>query len=275
MADETETAAETGPAAGTVADGAATPAETASPAEPGGDAGAQTADTLTRVADALGEAVDLLSAGGPVVLILVALSVFALAIVLVKALEFLGPALRGEHAARAAVSALRSGDVRTAWERLDGRRGLAPAILRDAIRGLADGRDPARLREDAARTSAEGLEELRSWLRPLEVIAALAPLLGLFGTVLGMIEAFAALEAAGSRVDPAALSGGIWEALLTTAVGLAVAIPAVAAFNWFERRIERAEHAHDALISALFTADLAAPKQEEAHARRRPLQAAE
>jgi biopolymer transport protein ExbB len=56
-------------------------------------------------------------------------------------------------------------------------------------------------------------------------------LLGLFGTVLGMVEAFRQLELAGSQVDPAVLSGGIWQALLTTAVGLAVAIPAVLAHN--------------------------------------------
>jgi biopolymer transport protein ExbB len=74
-----------------------------------------------------------------------------------------------------------------------------------------------------------------------------------------MIDAFAALEAAGSRVDPATLSGGIWEALLTTAVGLAVAIPAVAAFNWFERRVERAELAIEGVVSAIVTADQARP----------------
>ncbi len=57
-----------------------------------------------------------------------------------------------------------------------------------------------------------------------------------------MIEAFRQLEAAGNQVNPAILSGGIWEALLTTAVGLAVAIPAVVALNWLERRIERLAH---------------------------------
>jgi len=192
-----------------------------------------------------------------------------------KVLELLGPTLRGEAAARAAVADFRAGNARAAWDRIDGRRGLAPDLVRGAIKGLAEGRDPAHLREDAAPASAEGLEGLRSWLHPLEVIAALAPLLGLFGTVLGMIDAFAAMEAAGSRVDPAVLSGGTWEALLTTAVGLAVAIPAVGAFNCVERRIERAEHAHDTLISALFTADRAA-REEESHARsRRALQAAE
>jgi biopolymer transport protein ExbB len=60
----------------------------------------------------------------------------------------------------------------------------------------------------------------------LELISTIAPLLGLLGTVLGMIAAFQALQESGSRADPAILAGGIWEALLTTAAGMAVAIPA-------------------------------------------------
>jgi len=80
--------------------------------------------------------------------------------------------------------------------------------------------------------------QLHSYLRVLEVIAMIAPLLGLLGTVLGMIEAFKAMEAAGSQVNPAILSGGIWQALLTTAVGMAVAIPVSIAHSWLERRVE-------------------------------------
>src|SRR3546814_3183218 len=77
------------------------------------------------------------------------------------------------------------------------------------------------------RCGNEALEGLRGQLGALEVIGSVSPLLGLFGTVLGMIEAFRQLAEAGSQVSPAILSAGIWEALLTTAVGLAVAIPVV------------------------------------------------
>jgi len=83
-----------------------------------------------------------------------------------------------------------------------------------------------------------------------------APLLGLFGTVLGMIEAFRKLAEAGNQVNPAILSGGIWEALLTTAVGLAVAIPVVVLCNWFERRVERVGHEMESLVTQVFTQDL-------------------
>ena len=54
-----------------------------------------------------------------------------------------------------------------------------------------------------------------------------------------MINAFSKLEESGSRVDPAILAGGIWEALLTTAFGLIVAIPALAAFYWLDGRVDK------------------------------------
>lgn len=119
-------------------------------------------------------------------------------------------------------------------------------------------------REEVLRVAKDLLERLRSHLRVLEVIATLSPLLGLLGTVLGMITAFQALESAGNRVDPAILSGGIWEALLTTAVGLSVAIPTVVALNWFERRIERTAHEIEDAATRVFTADIANPVWDDA-----------
>ena len=94
------------------------------------------------------------------------------------------------------------------------------------------------IRSEVYRQVRNQIQHLSSGLRVLEVIATVAPLLGLFGTVLGMIEAFRAMEAAGSQVDPSALSGGIWQALLTTAVGLGVAIPVSLIHSYFERRNE-------------------------------------
>ena len=116
--------------------------------------------------------------------------------------------------------------------------------------------DAATVREELARIAARRLTGLRALLRPLEVIGSLAPLLGLFGTVLGMIEAFRQLETAGMQVNPSVLSGGIWEALLTTAVGLAVAIPTVTAFSWLEHRVDGVADEMENAISGTFTAAL-------------------
>ena len=112
------------------------------------------------------------------------------------------------------------------------------------------------VREEVSRAGTQLLETLRIFFRPLEVIAALAPLLGLFGTVLGMIEAFRQLEQAGNKIDPSILSGGIWEALLTTAVGLAVAIPTVAMISWFERIVDGLAHEMENLATQVFTIEL-------------------
>ena len=71
----------------------------------------------------------------------------------------------------------------------------------------------------------------------LEIIAQVSPLIGLLGTVIGMIDSFNELELGGSLVDPSILAGGIWTALLTTAMGLIVAIPALISHYFFDRKI--------------------------------------
>lgn len=76
-------------------------------------------------------------------------------------------------------------------------------------------------------------------MRGLELVGNISPLLGLLGTVMGMVTAFARLGEAGNRVDPAMLASGIWEALITTVAGLVVAIPAVAAYYVIDGFIER------------------------------------
>lgn len=74
-------------------------------------------------------------------------------------------------------------------------------------------------------------------LPTLEIISNISPLIGLLGTVIGMIDSFNKLEVGGSLVDPSLLAGGIWTALLTTAVGLVVAIPALIAHHFFEKKL--------------------------------------
>ncbi|HEX7025688.1 MAG TPA: MotA/TolQ/ExbB proton channel family protein, partial [Gammaproteobacteria bacterium] len=111
-------------------------------------------------------------------------------------------------------------------------------------------------REEVQRIAGVQLFKLRGGLRVIEVIASLSPLLGLLGTVLGMIAAFQQLEAAGSQVNPAVLSGGIWEALLTTAAGLVVAIPAIIALNFFEQRIQRIRQQMEDAGTQIFTTGL-------------------
>lgn len=81
---------------------------------------------------------------------------------------------------------------------------------------------------------------MNSLIRVLELIAMISPLLGLLGTVMGMIQSFQALEMAQGAANASVLAGGIWQALLTTAVGLLVAIPAAVGATLLASRAESA-----------------------------------
>jgi len=190
--------------------------------------------------------------GGPVVWILLAMSVVALSILLIKLWQFNFPRPEGTRAVNRSLSLWHKGDAEGAIAQLNTRQ-TVPAVLLLAMRGMRSGTDHDLLREELQRVGSYRLNQLKLLLRPLEVIANLAPLLGLLGTVLGMIEAFRQMEAAGSRVDPSILSGGIWQALLTTAVGLAVAIPVVAIHSWLERRVERIAASLNDAVTQVFT----------------------
>jgi len=194
-----------------------------------------------------------LETGGPVVWLLLAISVASLSIVLMKLWQF--ARLRPEHNEElpGALSAWRRGQYDQAWRLLKPER-FSSMIVAMAMRELARGSaDQATLREELERLALARLGVLRAQLPALEVIGTLTPLLGLLGTVLGMIAAFQAMEAAGSQVDPSVLSGGIWQALLTTAMGLAIAIPVMAAFNWMDRKTQRvADQINDA-VTRIFT----------------------
>ncbi|MEM6422999.1 MAG: MotA/TolQ/ExbB proton channel family protein [Pseudomonadota bacterium] len=240
---------------GTVADGVSdpdAPGTAAAVESPGGEPGSDAlAASASGYEGAVGRVADLVEAGGPVVLILFAMSVFALGVILPKAPQLLRYG-RDAGVGREVLQLWRAGTPEAALRLAEAGEGPVSAAAVYAVRARMDSDDLSGAREESFRIAADALEALRAWMRPLEVIGALAPLLGLFGTVLGMITAFAELQAAGDRVDPGVLSGGIWEALLTTAVGLAVAITTVAAHNWFDRRVERLELACDSMLKGLF-----------------------
>ncbi|MGK7652038.1 MULTISPECIES: MotA/TolQ/ExbB proton channel family protein [unclassified Roseovarius] len=184
---------------------------------------------MNAVLESLRQIADL---GGPVVLILLAVSVITLATVLYKLWQFSAAGVGRHKALKEAVAAWDEGDLAAALAALKQSKSyLAPVIE------MAFSARP----EDAKRLEAEAesrFARLEGGFRLLDSVAQLAPLLGLFGTVLGMIEAFQSLQEAGAQVDPSLLAGGIWVALLTTAVGLAVAMPTSMVLSWFEGRMD-------------------------------------
>lgn len=116
---------------------------------------------------------------------------------------------------------------------------LAPLIL--AFLDHRESREGGDRERALRRAGSRKLQELEHHLRGLHIIANVAPLLGLLGTVTGMINAFMKVESFGNRVEVSQLAGGIWEALLTTAAGLTVAIPCMLFYNYFLGRVQRIE----------------------------------
>ena len=131
-------------------------------------------------------------------------------------------------------------------------------LVTNTIEALQKRQDDRQIRETAARDAQHSLEPFEAPLKIIEVIAALAPLLGLLGTVLGMMEAFSAMAATEGRANATQLSGGIYEALTTTAAGLVVAIPFAALAAWIEFRLRRI---HKTINSTLVSILHIAPEQ--------------
>ena len=199
--------------------------------------------------------------GGPVLLVLGLLSIAALTIVLVKLWQLTRLRVTARRPVDRALDLWYLHQPEEAIASLEGKQQPAARLVHRAMIGLCmPGTDLDLLREELTRYGLQMLEGLCRGLRTLEVIATLSPLLGLLGTVLGMIEAFRQLQLAGNQVDPAILSGGIWQALLTTAVGLGVAIPVVMLHTALERKVERAGHLMDDAVTRVFTRDLAPRK---------------
>ncbi|MCE7998212.1 MAG: MotA/TolQ/ExbB proton channel family protein [Rhodobiaceae bacterium] len=166
--------------------------------------------------DVMTAAMDFVHAGGPVLYLLAALSFATLVLIFAKVMQFSSARL-GERSKRGALARVR-------------------AATQAAVDAMKEEKHIERAGFRAARRE---LRPLEGGLGLLGLIAMLSPLIGLLGTVVGMIDAFRALSEAGGAVDPSLLSAGIWVALLTTAAGLIVAIPATVAHGWFEGRLTR------------------------------------
>ncbi len=192
--------------------------------------------------------------GGPILYLLLAISVLALTLIIAKLIQFWMLRVHARGFVQPALTSWHDGQVREAVGILRGERSPVARVLEVALRGSMAGTHGDELvKEEITRVAGLHLDSLRSGLRALALIANICPLIGLLGTVLGMINAFQALQLAGNKVDPSILSGGIWVALLTTAAGLIVAIPAAAAHNWMEGVVYRVQRTMEDAVTRVFT----------------------
>ena len=231
----------------------------------------QAGDTIRTEAVPAGvmeQALGFMADGGPILYLLLAVSILALTLIIGKLIQFWMLRLYSDKFVDQALGAWHNGRKGEALNILQYQRNPVARVLAVALHGTSNGAaDTARretlVKEEITRVAGLELDNLRSGLRPLALIANISPLVGLLGTVIGMINAFKALQAAGSKVDPSILSGGIWVALLTTAAGLIVAIPAAAAHNWMEGVVYRAQRAMEDGVTRVFTANIMPPKSEK------------
>ncbi|OIQ32745.1 MAG: flagellar motor protein MotA [Alphaproteobacteria bacterium MedPE-SWcel] len=195
--------------------------------------------TMTEIwTGVLASIAEIVAVGGPVVVLLMVLSVVSFATVLYKIWQFRRAGVGRHRRVKLALQAFERGDEAAATATLSASRSYLAQVVQRAIRGGDTAGGTAC--SDRCDAEAEALFlRLETGLGFLDMVAQLAPLIGLFGTVLGMIEAFQGLQAAGTSVDPTALAGGIWVALLTTAAGLAVAMPVAAVHGWLAGAVER------------------------------------
>ena len=178
--------------------------------------------------------------GGGMMYLLILLFVYAIAVVCFKVWQFRKANLFDRGFIEPALHDIKQGDRNHATNILSLKVGPIARIMRVTFECVANREMSQKSKEaEILRVGSADIRYLESHMRGLEMTAMIAPLMGLLGTVIGMINSFSQLAVAGTRVDPTVLAGGIWEALLTTAGGLAVAIPALAAHYVLDGIIEK------------------------------------
>jgi biopolymer transport protein ExbB len=192
---------------------------------------------------------DIIFRGGFLMIPIIICSVIGLALIMDRFVTYRRLRLGGFTLADSVRKALRRGDVEAAIGHLEGNEDAGSAILLETLLRYREG--SGTVRSSFTLAAGELVRKMESSLRGLATVAALSPLLGLLGTVIGMIRAFMVIEGHGASVSPALLAGGIWEALLTTAAGLTVAIPCLMFHNLFQGRIEQVENELAGMITEL------------------------
>ena len=179
--------------------------------------------------------IDLLVAGGWVMPLIVACSVVALSISIERYIALDRSKVAPPHLLATVWRDLKQGELHA--QKLAQLRTNSPlgAILAAGIANRGQGRDV--MKESISEAASHVVHDLEKYLNSLGTVAAIAPLLGLLGTVVGMIDVFTQITTVGTG-NANALAGGISEALLTTAAGLIVAIPALVMHRYYTGLID-------------------------------------
>lgn len=176
--------------------------------------------------------------GGPVMWPILLCSIFALAIILEKLWQLHKIKIDTQAFLNNILDKMKHQQIKEALQLCDTTKSPIAHILKAGI--LKHDRPRQQIKESIEDASLYEIPRLESKLSILATIAHISPLLGLLGTVTGMVRCFQMIEVKTSSfhpVSPGDLAGGIWEALLTTVAGLVVAIPTFVVYNYLVNRI--------------------------------------
>ncbi len=192
---------------------------------------------------------DYVTKGGPLMWVLLGFSVVGAAVIVERGIVYLGYGFSPDKWLARLLTLIE--ENKTA-EALTEARNCRHPLARVVQVYLENLHRPAKVRVDnVKRTGALVLEGVEKRLRVLAAISHMAPLVGLLGTVTGMVVAFASIQALQGAPKPSDLAGGIWEALLTTVFGLVVAIPCMAAYHAYESHADKIARRMELAITAL------------------------
>lgn len=189
--------------------------------------------------------------GGPIIVILLLLSLVSIALIVAKTIQ-LSRVRSGAPARAAALENWSNGNKDGAISTLASGRAPADRVTCYALRATLKRMPRKPLEAELMRRGNEEVSALSQHMRILELIAMVSPLLGLLGTVLGMIQSFQELELAQGAANASVLAGGIWQALLTTAAGLIVAIPAAIGATLLSTRVDGAATDIESAVAQFF-----------------------
>lgn len=178
-----------------------------------------------------------MTSGGPVLIIILLASIYAVYIFFERLQKLSKEPTDSEALMLKVNAAVRERDLEAAIAACEASGGPVARVLKAALLKLPYGRAAVEASFQEAYLSED--QHLSRGLRPLSTIAQIATLLGLLGTVTGMITAFNVISQQGGMGDPSKLAGGIGQALVTTAAGLIVAIPVVIGQNYLAGRVDK------------------------------------
>lgn len=174
--------------------------------------------------------------GGPVMWIIIFCSIVALIIILERWFHIHRAQINVGELLNGLINVLKKGNILEAISICEETPGPVAHVLKAVI--LRYAQNDTNLKQAAINASLDEIPRMERRMNIIATIAYVAPLLGLLGTVLGMIEAFQVIQVKGAFINAIGLSEAIWKALLTTAAGLCVSIPCNIAYNYLVSRIQ-------------------------------------